>query len=407
MNGSFVDRDVIEVAVRAFLQVGDGADAAVEDRVGDFGRIGRVELHGLDVETVVVTEEHRVGVGGREDVARVGGDGRGRAVDRKVAVGVDRIYVAAAEAVALVEVPAVVAALLDLVQLLPVARAGVLGHGLAVGQEREPERVPEAVRVDGRLGAGDVYEGVVRRDASVEVEAVDLAVAVGQDGGVGDGGVVVADAEPQLSIRADVDIVDGVMEDLQLVATPVDDFTRKARGRAAAGDGEPRQLRVEVDRRVGHVHVAVGREVRIEGQAEDAGLSSGVGRDCDHGRALDHASAVQQDRPFLLGDVDVAIRPERDGRRVLEPFGQLHLGKPDRQVGKGGVGGRRDPGDCARSGEDARSGQQDSGGGRGEAPQQGAATPKANSRRGRNKAGYASGRSRGHGTHRAPSVETA
>ena len=58
-------------------------------------------------------------------------------------------------------------------------------------------------------------ERVVGRDGAVEVEPQDLAVDVVQRLAVADRGDVVAHAPPQLAVRADLQVVAGVVQVLQ------------------------------------------------------------------------------------------------------------------------------------------------------------------------------------------------
>ncbi len=97
-----------------------------------------------------------------------------------MAVGVGGVSVSATPAVALLDRPPEIRPGRDGVEVLPIARSGVLGHRLAVRQEGETPGIAQTICVDVRHRSGDVDERVVTGDRSVEVEAEDLAVDVGE-----------------------------------------------------------------------------------------------------------------------------------------------------------------------------------------------------------------------------------
>jgi hypothetical protein len=130
---------------------------------------------------------------------------------------------------------------------------------------------------------------------------------------------VIADGDVELAVEAEVQgtaiVVGGEGEIVQL-----------EKNRLAAGFGDVpvgREAADPVVPRVAHdrvidVHVLIGREVRIERDAEQAPLTRGVhGKGDERGR---QQSAVLDDpeRAALLADEDAFVRSDRHRRRVRQ-----------------------------------------------------------------------------------------
>ena len=322
-KGIVKDAHKVQVAIGPLLQVRNRPGSVVEDGIGDLGRKGGIERDRLDILAVVVAEEHGVIVLFGEDRTRVPGDCRGGPIIGQVAVGVGGVDVAAAAAIALIEVPPVVPTGLDGIQFLPVARSGILRDGFSIGQERKAERVAQAVGVDRRNGPGDVQERVVAGDRPIKPEAQNLAVDVVEGLRVADVGDVVTHRPPQFPIRADMQIVRAVVGVLQLVALHVDDFAREVQGPALYR--EPGELGVFVHSRVGHVDVPVGGVVRVDGEAEQAFLVRTVGVDRPKRRRQNRAIPVDQDRTGLFAYKNIPGGREGKDDRVLQAARELLL----------------------------------------------------------------------------------
>ena len=286
------------------------------------GRVVRRAQH-ADEAAAVVAEEEASGVLGRER----GGDGtiKRRAGDRAeragVLVGVDRVSHARhpGRIRAFGLRPAEVRARDRVVDLFPGVLADVVDVDAAVrAVDREVERVAQSACPDRLVDAGGLAEErIVGRNRAIGVDAQHLAERRRQRLRVA-AVRVVADGDVELAVVAEMDgaavVIRGraqrrEIQQLHFAARGGDVGIRRARGEAA---------HAVVDRcgrgRVVHVHEVVGREVRIERDAEQTALARSIHAHGEERLRQQRAVADDAQRAALLRDEHAAIGRDRHGR---------------------------------------------------------------------------------------------
>src|SRR5574337_1080605 len=122
-----------------------------------------------------------------------------------------------------------------------------------------------------------MQEGVIGGESPIQPEAQYLPIDIAQCFPVGDGGNIVSNRPPELSIGANMQIVSTMVLVLQLIPAHEDQFTGEVN--RAVDDREPGKLRMFIGGGVGDVDVAVGGVVWIHGEAEQALLVRAISRD--------------------------------------------------------------------------------------------------------------------------------
>jgi hypothetical protein len=215
--------------------------------------------------------------------------------------------------------PPVVRAGDAVVDLLP----GVLPHIVdedASGKRlhRERERIAQTQRPDLPAGARHADERIVRWDRTVLVDAQDLSEEVPEVLGVVPVRVF-SDRDVELPVDAEV-------ESSAVVVRCAGERVELENDRLAAGlcdvpvgreAADPVVPRVAHDRVI-DVHVLIGREVRIERDAEQAPLTRGVHGEGDERGRQQSAVLDDPERAALLADENAFVGSDRHRRRIRQ-----------------------------------------------------------------------------------------
>ena len=176
------------------------------------------------------------------------------------------------------------------------------------GLEGEGEGVAQAEGPDGAVVAGGlVEERVVGGDRAVRVDAQDLAEEVGQRLGVGAVGVL-ADGDVELAVGAEVQGAAVVVGGAAEVVEVEEDGLAAGHGHVAVG-GEAADAVVDGGRGGGVVDVdeVVGREVGVEGHAQQAPFAGRVDGHGQERRRQQRAVLDDPQLPALLADEQAAV----------------------------------------------------------------------------------------------------